>query len=73
MLAEVADVDVSRKQVQLHGYIRNNCLNIRRLIHLTGVTAQQAFKIKQIEIATDPCPLKLSRTEVEKVKSTSKA
>ena len=73
MLSEVASLDLAAKEVHLLGYVRNNFLNIKRLIHLTGVTAQQGFKIKQIEIAKDPCPLKLSRSEVEKVKSTSKA
>ena len=73
MLSEVADINYDKKEVQLHGYIRGNTLNIKRLIHLTGISSQMAFKIKQIEIANDPCPLKLSKTEVDKVKSTSRA
>jgi hypothetical protein len=31
------------------------------------------WKIKRIEVATDPCPVKLSTKEKEKVLSTSKA
>lgn len=73
MLSEVAGIDEAKKEVQLHGYIRGNNLNIKRLIHLTGISSQMAFKIKQIEIATDPCPLKLTKSEVDKVKSTSRA
>ena len=73
MYANVASLDVEAKEVQLVGYIRNNYLNTKRLLHLTGIEAQQGFKIKQIEIVQDPCPLKLSKREVEKVMSTSKA
>jgi len=73
MYANVASLDVEAKEVQLVGYIRNNYLNTKRLLHLTGIEAQQGFKIKQIEIIQDPCPLKLSKREVEKVMSTSKA
>lgn len=40
MLAEVASLDLAAKQVHLQGYIKNNLLNIKRLVHLTGVTAQ---------------------------------
>jgi hypothetical protein len=40
MLAEVSKLDVAAKEVHLRGYIRNNNLNIKRLVHLTGVTAQ---------------------------------
>lgn len=40
MLSEVASLDQTAKEVHLVGYIRNNFLNIKRLIHLTGVTAQ---------------------------------
>lgn len=73
MHANVASLDVEAKEVQLLGYIRNNYLNTKRLLHLTGIEAQQGFKIKQIEIVPDPCPLKLSKREVEKVMSTPKA
>jgi len=73
MYANVASLDVEAKEVQLVGYIRNNYLNTKRLLHLTGIEAQQGFKIKQIEIVQDPCPLKLSKREVEKVMSTSRA
>jgi predicted DNA-binding transcriptional regulator AlpA len=55
------------------GYIKNNFLNIKRLMHITGVSAQQGYRIKQIEISKDPCPVKLGKREVEKVMSTSKA
>lgn len=47
-------------------------MNAKRLIHITGQD-KIAWKIKRIEIATDPCPLKLSNKEKEKVMSTSKA
>lgn len=42
-------------------------------MHLTGISAQQGFKIKQIEIIRDPCPMKLGKKEIEKVMSTSRA
>jgi sialic acid synthase SpsE len=47
-------------------------LNAKRLIHITGLNPQ-AFKIKRIEIAKDPCPVKVSQKEKEKILSTSKA
>lgn len=65
MLGKVAEVDVKAKEVLIKGYIRNNFLNVKRLVHLTGVMAQQGFSIKQIEATEDPCPLKLARVEIE--------
>ena len=47
-------------------------LNVKRLIHITGIHPQ-AFKIKRIEIAKDPCPVKYSQKEKDRVMSTSKA
>lgn len=47
-------------------------MNVKRLIHITGIHPQ-AFKIKRIEIAKDPCPVKVSQKEKEKILSTSKA
>lgn len=47
-------------------------MNAKRLIHITGMQPL-AFKISQIEIVKDPCPMKLSYKEVEKVLGTSKA
>jgi hypothetical protein len=42
-------------------------------MHVTGLASQQGYKIKQIEITKDPCPLKLGKKEIDKVLSTSKA
>lgn len=70
MLSEVTHV--REDEVHLRGYIRQNFLNARRLIHVTGLT-QVAWRIKRIEVALDPCPVKLSVREKEKVMSTSKA
>jgi len=70
MLGEVAHV--RDDEVHIKGYIRQNYLNAKRLIHVTGMT-KVAWKIKRIEIALDPCPVKLSNKEKEKVMATSRA
>ena len=70
MLGEVSHV--REDEVHLKGYIRQNFLNAKRLVHLTGIPAL-SWKIKRIEFATDPCPVKLSQKEKVKVLSTSKA
>lgn len=46
MLGTVAKVNEKAKEVLVKGYIRNNFLNIKRLVHLTGIMSQQGFKIK---------------------------
>lgn len=46
MLGKVAEVDQKAKEVVVKGYIRNNLLNVKRLVHLTGIMAQQGFRIK---------------------------
>lgn len=73
MLGNVTNVDKQNKEIEVRGYIKQNFLNTKRLIHLTGIASQQGYKIKQIEISSDPCPMKLGKREVEKVMSTSKA
>ena len=73
MLGHVAKVDPKNKELWVRGYIRNNYLNIKRLVHLTGVSSQIGFKIKQVETTADPCPLKLGRREIEQVMSTGTA
>lgn len=73
MLGHVAKVDPKSRELWVRGYIRNNFLNIRRLVHLTGVSSQIGFKIKQIEATADPCPLKLGKREIAQVMSTEKA
>lgn len=70
MLGEV--VHTREDEVHIKGYIRQNYLNAKRLVHLTGL-GRVAWKIKRIEVASDPCPVKLSAKEKEKVLSTSKA
>ena len=70
MLGEVAHV--RDDEVHIKGYVRQNYLNAKRLIHITGLT-QVGWKIKRIEIALDPCPVKLSAKEKEKVMATSRA
>jgi hypothetical protein len=70
MLGEVAHV--RDDEVHIKGYIRQNFLNAKRLIHITGNT-KLAWRIKRIEVAVDPCPVKLSSKEKDKVMSTSKA
>jgi hypothetical protein len=70
MLCEVSHV--RQDEVHVKGYIKQNYLNAKRLLHLTGIP-HQGWKIKRIEAAHDPCPVKLSAKEKEKVLSTSKA
>lgn len=70
MLGEVSHI--REDEIHIRGYIKQNYLNAKRLIHITGQD-KIAWKIKRIEIATDPCPVKLSTKEKEKVLSTSKA
>ena len=70
MLGEVSHV--RQDEVQIKGYIRQNFLNARRLVHLTGIPVL-SWKIKRIEFAADPCPVKLSQREKDKVMSTSRA
>ena len=57
MLGEVAHV--RSDEVHITGYIRQNYLNAKRLIHITG-NPVLSWKIKRIELAKDPCPVKLS-------------
>lgn len=59
-------------EVHIRGYIRQNYLNVKRLVHITGLPVQ-SWRIKRIEIAQDPTPVKLSTREKEKVMSTSRA
>jgi hypothetical protein len=73
MLGELTKTDEANRELEVRGYIKGNYLNIKRLVHITGVSSQQGYKIKQIEISKDPCPMKLGRREVEKVMSTSRA
>ena len=70
MLGEVSHV--REDEVHIKGYIRQNFLNAKRLVHLTGVPVL-SWKIKRIEFASDPCPMKLSQKEKDKVLSTSRA
>lgn len=70
MLGEVTHV--REDEVHIKGYIKQNYLNAKRLIHVTGL-GKVAWRIKRIEVATDPCPVKLSTKEKEKVLSTSRA
>lgn len=70
MLGEVSHV--REDEVHFKGYIRHNYLNAKRLMHVTGMT-KVGWKIKRIEIAQDPCPVKLTTKEKDKVMSTSRA
>ena len=70
MLAEVSHV--REDEVHLRGYIRQNYVNAKRLVHLTGLPVL-SWRIKRIEFASDPCPMKLSQKEKDKVLSTSRA
>lgn len=63
---------VREDEVHIRGYVKQNYLNCNRLVHLTGL-GKVAWKIKRIEVAQDPCPVKLSTKEKDKVLSTSKA
>jgi hypothetical protein len=73
MVTQTAKIDRNRKELVVSGYIRNNFLNIKRLVHITGLASQQGFKVKQIELNQDPCPQKLTKKEVDRVMSTSRA
>jgi len=70
MLSTVSHV--RNDEVHIKGYIKQNYLNAKRLIHITGLPIQ-GWKIKRIESAHDPCPVKLSQKEKDKVLATSKA
>lgn len=37
LITQKAKIDREKKELVLSGYIRNNFLNIKRLVHLTGV------------------------------------
>ena len=68
MLGEVSHI--RKDEVHVKGYIRQNYLNSKRLVHITGMPVL-SWKIKRIEVAADPTPLKLSIKDKEKVLSTS--
>ena len=68
MLGEVSHI--RKDEVHVKGYIRQNYLNTKRLIHITGMPVL-SWQIKRIEVAADPTPLKLSTKDKEKVLSTS--
>jgi pre-rRNA-processing protein TSR1 len=70
LLGEVSHI--RSDEVHIRGYVKQNFLNAKRLIHITGQD-KIAWKIKRIEVATDPCPVKLSNKEKEKVMQTSRA
>ena len=70
MLGEVSHV--REDEVHVTGYIRQNFLNAKRLVHITGKPVL-SWRIKRIEFAKDPCPVKLSQREKDKVLSTSRA
>lgn len=70
MLGEVSHL--REDEVHIKGYIRQNYLNAKRLVHLTGLPVL-SWRVKRIEFASDPCPVKLSMKEKEKVLSTSRA
>mmetsp|Transcript_23190 Transcript_23190/g.17617 ORF Transcript_23190/g.17617 Transcript_23190/m.17617 type:complete len:91 (+) Transcript_23190:383-655(+) len=65
-------VDIKNDEVMIDGYIRQNYLNAKRLVHITG-KYPISFKIKRIMLSDDPCPLKVSAKEKEQVLATSKA
>ena len=71
MLGQV--VKAGEDEIYVEGYIRQNYLNAKRLIHITGINNPLAFRMKRIEIIKDPCPVKVSAKEKEKVLATSKA
>jgi hypothetical protein len=73
LVSQSATLDRTNRELVVTGYLKNNFLNTKRLIHITGLQSQPGFKIKQIELLKDPCPVKLSKREVEKVMSTSRA
>ena len=70
MLGEVNHV--REDEVHIKGYIRQNFLSAKRLVHLTGLPVL-SWRVKRIEFAQDPCPVKLSQKEKDKVLSTSRA
>lgn len=39
MLGKLTGVDPVAKELQVTGYIKQNYLNVKRLIHITGVAA----------------------------------
>lgn len=39
MLADLVNVDRERKELQFQGYVKNNLLNVKRLLHITGVSS----------------------------------
>lgn len=39
MLADLVKVDRERKELQFQGYVKNNLLNVKRLLHITGVSS----------------------------------
>ena len=39
MLGQVTKMDNENKEILVTGYIKNNFLNVKRLIHMTGVSA----------------------------------
>ena len=70
MMGEISHI--REDEVHIKGYIRQNFLNAKRLVHITGIPVL-SWKIKRIELTADPTPLKLSQKEINKVMSTSKA
>ena len=70
MMGEVSHV--REDEIHVKGYIRQNFLNAKRLVHLTGIPVL-SWRIKRIEFSSDPCPVKLSQREKDKVLSTSRA
>ena len=46
MLAQLIKADKEKNEIEFRGYIRNNFLNVKRLVHITGIAAQQGYKIK---------------------------
>jgi len=39
MMSELTKVDQVNKELEVRGYIKGNYLNIKRLIHITGVSS----------------------------------
>ena len=50
MLGNCEKINPEKNEILVSGYIKQNYLNTKRLVHITGVSAQQGFKIKQIEL-----------------------
>jgi len=71
MLGKIASL--TENELCVEGYIKHNYLNAKRLLHATGIQNPVGFKIKRIELAKDPCPMKISNKEKEKIMATSKA